>query len=617
MKKRLIPTITVISIPFITLIPSILSVHEETKNNSENFITKINIEPRRMKTQRDSIELFNTPFLGTELTPADVTSIGWNVKPTITLEDWRTMAPNVISIGIDAFKGSTTLESITIPMSVLTLSQGVFADSSLKQIIFEDGSQLTTINNEAFKNTGIQSIFVPESVEFINGESVFLNTPNLTLIKMKHSLIHVNGTHKWGLTIGQWDAIEWIYTPFLGTTLNFISLRDMGWDKKTQITLEDWRTMAPNTTTIDNGSNGVFQGNQTLTKIDIPKNITGLGQSTFKDTTSLKIINFEPNSSLKWIRSWAFQGSGLETINLPTTLSEVGVGTFTNMLSLTSLSLSSNITKLSEHLVSGSINLENLVLPSKLKIIENNVFAELTKLTKMIVPLTVETIFPDAFASSPFTEIIMPKIFRGDNALKYGLTQTQWDSIEWVNAPFFGNVFNDSILPLIGWETKSIITLEDWRTMAPNVRTLNTAFVDNNHLISIEIPNNIFIFGPNSFKNTNSLKELVFEENSQLKIVEADVFSGSSLKSIKIPNSVILLNKHSLRNTVLNNISMPLKFQDYLDHFGLSDEQWNNINWISSKQNTRFITLTSSLLVVLVIQGIVIFFIVRGIHKLD
>ena len=597
-----IPIVVIASIPLISLTNSILSIDEENKNNQK--ITQI---------QSDSIQLFNTPFLGTILGQVEVEALGWNAKQSITLDDWKTMAPNVVHIAENTFKSNLIIEEIIIPNSITTMDMGVFSDSSLKVITFQDESKLTSIENATFKNSKIESIIVPPSVTSINGSQVFSNTPNLTKIKMNHDLIFLDGTHRWGLTQLQWNLIEFVFDPFLGTELDNNEVRNIGFDTKAIITLEDWNIMAPNVTIIGSA----FENNEILTRIDIPKTIFAIEQEAFKNTTNLKIIKFEADSVLSRIGAWSFQNSGLATIDLPSSLLEINKAAFSNMLSLASITIPPNIKKLSDQLFSGSVNLENLILPSGLKEIGSNVFNGTTKLTEIVVPLTVETISSTAFVSSNFTNIIMPRIFLGDNSLKYGWTQAQWNLIEWVYAPFWGTEFNNSILALIGWEEKTIITLADWRAMAPNIETINAGFANNETLKSIEIPNYIFNFQTNSFKNTKSLEKVVFEKNSQLRIIEEDVFFGSSLKSIKIPDSVIFMDENSFRNTILNNIKMPLKFQDYLVHFGLSDEQWNKISWINAGFSTGFVILMSSLSAFILLQGIVMIFIIKGIRKLD
>ena len=532
-------------------------------------------------------------FTGTILEVADVQALGWNTKEIITLDDWAIMAPNVThigdnafanaqlknidiplgiqeikrlafsynlnletvdfpinseltTIGVDAFKGNPKLERITIPNSVISLQTGVFADSGLKFITFQDRSKLETISDYVFANSKIESIIVPQSVTSIVGASVFANTSGtLTRIKMPHRLIFTGGgSHRWGLTTTQWALIEFTYEPFAGTTLNNQNVRNLGWDKKTTITLDDW-AMAPNVVNI--GRNA-FLSNQTLVSIEVPREINIIGESAFRKTINLKNVNFEANSTLLEIGKWAFQGSGLENINLPVSVLRIQQGAFSQMTLLRSFTFPPNVTTFSSNLLNSSINLENLVLPLELKVMEGHLFVGLTKLIKIVIPLTVETISSDSFTSSHFTDITMPSSFKGDSVAKYGFTQTQWDSIKWVYSPFLGTELNEAAAASIGWNTKTTITLEDWATYAPNVETIEGAFNRNDDIVSIAIPNTIKVIGLYAFSATSQLRNVIFQEGSTLSEIGTNAFYNSRIIAITLPDSVTILSEGAFRN---------------------------------------------------------------------
>jgi hypothetical protein len=110
--------------------------------------------------------------------------------------------------------------------------------------------------------------------------------------------------------------------------------------------------------------------------------------------------------------------------------------------------------------------------------------------------------------------------------------------------------------------------------MAPNVTIINSAFFNNINLTYIEIPNSILSIELNSFKNTESLTKIMFEQNSQLQFIGNEAFSNSALKSIEIPNSVILIGDSAFKDTkFLKDIRISNKLETYIDHFGFSDDQ--------------------------------------------
>lgn len=95
----------------------------------------------------------------------------------------------ITSIGDEAFAGCTGLETIVIPASVKYIGEGAFAEcTNLKSIIFEEGSNLETIDFLAFANcTALETISIPEGVETI-GAGAFYNCESITALKTPSTL---------------------------------------------------------------------------------------------------------------------------------------------------------------------------------------------------------------------------------------------------------------------------------------------------------------------------------------------------------------------------------------------------------------------------------------------
>ena len=88
---------------------------------------------------------------------------------------------NVITINNSAFQNSGLIGTITIPASVTYIRQNAFRDcSSLTGVVFESGSQLQTIGWYAFSQSGLSgTITIPASVRDIKYRT-FYNSSNLT-----------------------------------------------------------------------------------------------------------------------------------------------------------------------------------------------------------------------------------------------------------------------------------------------------------------------------------------------------------------------------------------------------------------------------------------------------
>jgi len=86
----------------------------------------------------------------------------------------------VTSINHDAFSGNTAITSVDIPASVISIGDKAFKDcSSLVSVHFSDAAQLKTIGKESFRATGLTSIALPSSVEFMS-DFAFTRCPHLT-----------------------------------------------------------------------------------------------------------------------------------------------------------------------------------------------------------------------------------------------------------------------------------------------------------------------------------------------------------------------------------------------------------------------------------------------------
>ena len=567
--KKIIPlSIVGLSSLAILAIPSGLN-SEVTKNNALNTVVKSNIQDQK----GSSMSKFTK---STVLTNEIVRSLGWHTKETITLDDWKTMAPNVdvmdgsfagaaiVSIEIPAsvrvidyhsFYMATSLASVTFepgsklntigdssfwfsgntksivfPRLLDRIQKNAFSHSKIKHISFEENSTFESIGQNAFGNSELESIYIPESTKSI-GENAFQYTNKLTNISMP---IRFKGDNvaKYGFNQTQWDAIKWDDASFSGTDLNQEEILKLGWDKKSVITLSDWKNMLPNVTTISNA----FLNNKALISIEIPNKVELIGDNTFNGAINLNKVTFEPGSKL----------------------SAIGLNAFSNT----------------------------------------------TKLKDIILPYHLKTESPN-----------------------FGFTQEQWSKISWSNAPVNpepeqpepeqpGPEQPDKITSLtkevayqIGWTNKEVITLEDWNKYIPNVVSIEDGIWQNNQIVkSIVIPSHIKILSDDLFENS-SLESISFTEDSQLHAISTRVFQGSNIKKIEIPLSVEVIEENAFASTsMLNEIIIDDKFKENYSFIGISDSQLENIKWIKMNSSTSIIVASVISAVVLIsILGVVVY----------
>ena len=93
-----------------------------------------------------------------------------------------TLPKNIKEIHAFCFSG-TRITSITIPSSVERIGEQAFSDTYLKEIVFEEPSQLMRIGSRSFYYTDIEEVVIPPSVKEIRG-SAFRNCRKLKSAKI-------------------------------------------------------------------------------------------------------------------------------------------------------------------------------------------------------------------------------------------------------------------------------------------------------------------------------------------------------------------------------------------------------------------------------------------------
>ena len=89
----------------------------------------------------------------------------------------------VASILVNAFCQMPTLETVYIPKTITTIGGGAFCENqNLKNVIFEENSQLTTIGSDAFRDCpSLEKIILPPSVKEIQ-VAAFANFSQLSYL---------------------------------------------------------------------------------------------------------------------------------------------------------------------------------------------------------------------------------------------------------------------------------------------------------------------------------------------------------------------------------------------------------------------------------------------------
>lgn len=398
------------------------------------------------------------------------------------------LADDLNIIPASQFNNSLYLTSIYIPANVTEIGDSAFSGTtSLSCVTFEQGSNLDRIESNAFRKSNITSIIIPANVSYI-GDAVFQETFSLVSIVFEEN-----------------------------SQLIFI------------------------------GNNSFFFA-RSLTNIDIPFGVTEIGNQAFYYAESLKQINI-PNT-VTTIGGYAFYFAGsLETIHIPASVTSIGSNAFNNarMLNEITFDEDSQLTSIGENAFFGAESLITIHIPSTVTSIGEKAFYATKSLTSVYIPENVATIGPEAFG-----EAVLSTIFVSSRNQPIGWN-LNWNPLDRSVIWGYSETIDDGVLKYalsidskisilgISSEAGTGIDLLIPACINENIviQIVNNAFMNEDRLNSIQIPNTITSIPVNTFKNAINLSSITFEENSQLSNINEGSFYGTnSLTSIRIPSGV-------------------------------------------------------------------------------
>ena len=225
-----------------------------------------------------------------------VTITGYNGTRSNLIIPREIKGYSVTSIDNDAFRGCTSLTSITIPNSVTSIGDGAFrCCSSLTSINIPDG--VTSIGSSAFEGcSSLTSINIPDGVTSI-GNGTFDHCSSLTSINIP-------------------DIVKSI-------------------------------------------GDGAFRCCSSLTSINIPDGITSIGDDAFRFCSSLTSINIPDGVTSIGNDAFSYCNS-LTSINIPDGVTSIGDDAFTACESLTSINIPDGVTSIGNDAFSYCYNLSDV-----------------------------------------------------------------------------------------------------------------------------------------------------------------------------------------------------------------------------------------------------------------
>lgn len=422
-------------------------------------------------------------------------------------------------IAHDTFFRAGAMTSVTIPASVREIGSNTFARlPNLREVVFEPNSELQTIGEFAFAESGITSITIPKSVSSM-GQGVF----------------------RWCYDLETVVFEEGSQLRELATQTFYCGGEQDGTSKLASVTLPD------NLETI---GDYVFY-ETALPSIEIPASVRSIGLSAFFRAANLKTVQIQDGSCLDTIKDSAFAESALTSIALPASVTEIGELAFSNISDLEEVTFGDGIqlTTIRNGTFQGS-GLARLELPSSVETIETFAFFHCDNLQEIVFPedSALTEIGKQAFQYAGMETVTIPKTVSeiGESAFR------ACPNLKTVNFEKGSALRNLGQYVFSLFNGDGVTSQLETVNLPEGLETIGHQAFNGTSLRSIRIPASVRELGEAAFYDCKNLEIVEFPEDSQLETICSSAFGLCGLKHITFPASLkkidqsICLNCYSL-----------------------------------------------------------------------
>ncbi len=219
---------------------------------------------------------------------------------------------------------SAPIKSIKLPSTLKVVGQNAFANTSLRSITIPEG--VTELEVACFHDSyELEEIIIPNSVVKIGG-GCFTNCPKLKEVILPKSVNHFDQ--------GQFEGC---------TSLTRVVLPE---------NLKEIRTR-------------MFLGCSKLVDVTIPETVTSIASMAFSGCSSLSSVTIP--ASVKKIGDGAFEKTGIASLEIPASVEEVESDAFMDCKKLASVVIRGTATEFDNFTFSGCTALKSATLPSAYK----------------------------------------------------------------------------------------------------------------------------------------------------------------------------------------------------------------------------------------------------------
>ena len=237
-----------------------------------------------------------------------------------------------------------------------------------------------------------------------------------------------------------------------------------------------------------------------LNSVTVPSGVTEIGDEVFAYCWgNFQTVNL--SDGLKSIGFAAFGSSTLKAIEIPESVMSLGNNMFINCKDLREVRINANITTLGEYSFYECPSLQAVTLPPTLRIIQDWAFYGCSSLQSIDIPEGVQDIRSSAFQSSGLTSLTIP------------------NSVTTIGEYCFSSCKNLASV-----------------TIGSGIEEIPMRCFYHTGLTSVTLPDNVSTLGVEAFSDCTSLAAV--DLGKGLKQIGESCFKNSGLKSIAIPSKV-------------------------------------------------------------------------------